>query len=302
MVVNFVIPLLLQPVGPRKLLLSSWILTLAGLILLERMSSADDYWRLGLPGIILYIAGIGTMYFVGNVTVVATASEEYQGTASGVYNVRTQLASRPPCSFNLPFEKLRSMKQMFLNVGGAVLGVALLTVVDDSVTLKEGGPENARARLAGYRAGYHGALAMAVLGLVISFFFSEAKAWNDKQQHKAETQEATANITDKEKSSADDRDVPPEQKAEKRGTRQTILIQKTHRITTDVPQLVSCILDLQSPWGNGREERAGTFQGAITVTCNISYQYTEGEPAGASYLAFTGFHGVLETQGNTVLG
>ena len=86
--VNFIVPMLLQPVGPGKLLLASWLLCIAGLILLCRMGSADDYWRLCLPGMVLYIAGVGTVYFVGNVSVVATAEAELQGTVSGVYNVR----------------------------------------------------------------------------------------------------------------------------------------------------------------------------------------------------------------------
>ena len=36
---------------------------------------------------ILYIAGIGTVYFVSNMAVATTAKEEHQGTISGVYNV-----------------------------------------------------------------------------------------------------------------------------------------------------------------------------------------------------------------------
>ena len=62
-------------------------MSLAGVILLTRMGDGSEYWRFCLPGMILYIAGIGTVYFVGNVTVVATANEEHQGTISGVYNV-----------------------------------------------------------------------------------------------------------------------------------------------------------------------------------------------------------------------
>ena len=51
------------------------------------MGDGSEYWRFCLPGMILYIAGIGIVYFVGNVMVVATAKEEHQGTISGVYNV-----------------------------------------------------------------------------------------------------------------------------------------------------------------------------------------------------------------------
>ncbi|KAM5343579.1 hypothetical protein ACJ41O_012116 [Fusarium nematophilum] len=156
-VVNVVVPLLLRPVGLRNLLVSSWLLCLAGLILLCRMESGDDYWRLCLPGMILYIAGVGTVYFVGNVAVVAAAAEELQGTVSGVYN-------------------------MFLNVGGAVLGVAVLTAICDSVTSAEGGKENPQALLDGYRAGYYGAISMAGIGLIAALFFPGEKDEGSKQE------------------------------------------------------------------------------------------------------------------------
>lgn len=87
MVGNFVAPPLLKYVGARNMMLASWPIGLGGIILLDRMSSRQDYWRLCLPGMILYIAGINTIYFLGNVTVVATATEKLQGTVSGVYNV-----------------------------------------------------------------------------------------------------------------------------------------------------------------------------------------------------------------------
>ncbi|KAF4991223.1 hypothetical protein FDECE_14115 [Fusarium decemcellulare] len=145
-VVNVVVPLLLRPVGSRNLLISSWLLCIAGLVLICRMESGDDYWRLCLPGMILYIAGVGTVYFVGNVAVVATATEELQGTVSGVYN-------------------------MFLNVGGAVLGVAVLTAICDSVTSSEGGKQSPVALLDGYRAGYYGAIGMSGVGLIVALFF-----------------------------------------------------------------------------------------------------------------------------------
>ncbi|KIL88594.1 hypothetical protein FAVG1_07839 [Fusarium avenaceum] len=150
-VVNAIIPSLLKPVGPRNLLFASWLIALAGMVLLSRMESADDYWRYCLPGMIFYISGIGTVYFVGNVTVVATASKETQGTVSGVYN-------------------------MFLNVGGAVLGVALLTLVSNTVTSSKGGESSSSARLDGYRAGYYTCVGMSALGFAMSAGFGGKKA------------------------------------------------------------------------------------------------------------------------------
>lgn len=147
-------------------------MSLVGLALLAVMSSGDDYWRLCLPGMVLYIAGIGTVYFVGNVTVVATADAETQGTVSGVYNVSAQVLFLPPFLAGVTDD---CNQQMFLNVGGAVLGVALLTVINDSVASKHGGPDDPDAALAGYRAGYYGAIAMSVIGLVCSVFFTHPK-------------------------------------------------------------------------------------------------------------------------------
>lgn len=59
---------------------------------------------------------------------------------------------------------------MSLNVGGAVFGVAVLTVVANSVTDKNGGQDLLRARLRGYQASYYGAVAWAVLATLISSY------------------------------------------------------------------------------------------------------------------------------------
>lgn len=58
---------------------------------------------------------------------------------------------------------------MSLNVGGAVFGVAVLTVIDNSVESQHGGQGSAPARLKGYRAAYYGAIALAVLATLLSF-------------------------------------------------------------------------------------------------------------------------------------
>ncbi|KAM3487043.1 hypothetical protein MY3957_009668 [Beauveria namnaoensis] len=163
MCVNFVIPIVIQRVQARTLLLISWPVCAAGLALLTAMADIGDYWRLCLPGEIFYIAGVGTIYFVGNIKVVATAKAEQQGTVSGVYNVSiTSVACVPTYTDRI---------KMFLDIGGAVLGVAVLTVISDSVTSNQRDKDRPSARLDGYRAGYYGTIAMAVIGLVASFFF-----------------------------------------------------------------------------------------------------------------------------------
>ncbi|KAI1261345.1 aminotriazole resistance protein [Xylariaceae sp. FL1019] len=150
LIVNIVIPPLLKPVGPKPLLIGSWALAIVGLVLFVLMKSGDDYWRLCLPGMILYTFGIATIYYLGNVLVVATAAAADQGTISGVYN-------------------------MFLNIGGAVLGVGLITLVADAVTQNNGPRDSPSALLAGYRAGYYYALGLSVLATIPSVFGMPSK-------------------------------------------------------------------------------------------------------------------------------
>ena len=80
---------------------------------------------------------------------------------------------------------------MFLNVGGAVLGVAVLTVISDSVASKSnhGGKSNQVANLEGYRAGYYGALAMIAIGFILSFFFYQKEQEERPPQQEGENQE-----------------------------------------------------------------------------------------------------------------
>lgn len=65
--------------------------------------------------------------------------------------------------------------KMFLNVGGAVLGIAILTAINDSVASEKGGKQDPNAALAGQRAGYYGAIAMCAIGFIVSIFFAHSK-------------------------------------------------------------------------------------------------------------------------------
>lgn len=86
--INMVIPHLLAPVGPRILLLVSWLFAITGVTLFTFVRSTADYWRLCVPGMILYIIGVGTVYYVSMVIVVTSASPADQGSVAGVFNVR----------------------------------------------------------------------------------------------------------------------------------------------------------------------------------------------------------------------
>ncbi|KAJ4386904.1 hypothetical protein N0V93_009803 [Gnomoniopsis smithogilvyi] len=86
--VNMIIPHLLAPVGPQILLVASWILAIIGITLLTFIESTADYWRLCFPGMVLYISGVGTVYYVSMVIVVTSATPADQGSVAGVFNVR----------------------------------------------------------------------------------------------------------------------------------------------------------------------------------------------------------------------
>lgn len=59
---------------------------------------------------------------------------------------------------------------MALNVGGAVLGVAVLTVISNSITSNYGGQESLDARIQGYRASYYGAIGWSGLAILIAAY------------------------------------------------------------------------------------------------------------------------------------
>jgi hypothetical protein len=86
---------------------------------------------------------------------------------------------------------------MSLNVGGAVFGMAVLTVIANSVINKNGGQVLLQARLRGYQASYYGAIAWAVLATMISSYMVLSHFKKSKQSETAATQgtTATANAT-----------------------------------------------------------------------------------------------------------
>ncbi|KAH6654888.1 aminotriazole resistance protein [Truncatella angustata] len=165
--VNMVIPHLLGPVGPRVLLLISWLFAIAGVVLFAFVRSHDDYWRLCFPGMILYIIGVGTVYYVSMVIVVTSAPAADQGSVAGVFN-------------------------MSLNIGGAVFGVAVLTVIANSVTSNNGGQDSLAARLRGYQASYYGAIAWAVLATLISIYVVISGYRKSKQSEKISATEESS--------------------------------------------------------------------------------------------------------------
>ncbi|PQE13799.1 aminotriazole resistance protein [Rutstroemia sp. NJR-2017a BVV2] len=165
-IVNMAIPHLLAPIGPQVLLLVSWLFTISGVTLLAFVDSTNDYWRLCFPGMILYIMGVGTVYYVSMVIVVTSAPSADQGSVAGVFN-------------------------MSLNVGGAVFGFAVLTVIANSVANNNGGQNLLHARMRGYQAAYCGAIAWAVLATLISSYMVFRQYKKSKQSDAVAAPEVT---------------------------------------------------------------------------------------------------------------
>ena len=57
---------------------------------------------------------------------------------------------------------------MCLNIGGAVIGVALTTLIIDAVASKSTSEVKSQAQLEGFRAGYYFALALSLTAIVPS--------------------------------------------------------------------------------------------------------------------------------------
>lgn len=96
---------------------------------------------------ILYIAGIGAVYITANFVVVSSASRSDQGAAAGVFNVALQ-------------------------VGGSVLGLAVLTAVAQGMQKKYGDGEVPSGEFGdvAYRSVYYSCVILSGIGLFLSVF------------------------------------------------------------------------------------------------------------------------------------
>lgn len=99
---------------------------------------------------ILYIAGIGAVYIAANFVVVSAASRSDQGAAAGVFNVALQ-------------------------VGGSVLGLAVLTAVAEGVERRygDGGLAAGALGAVGYRSVYYCCGGLCGVGFLLSVFAVE---------------------------------------------------------------------------------------------------------------------------------
>ena len=95
----------------------------------------------------MYIAGIGAVYITANFVVVSSASRSDQGAAAGVFNVALQ-------------------------VGGSVVGLAVLTAVAEGVEKGHDNHDLARGELSdvGYRSVYYSCIILSSIGLLLGIF------------------------------------------------------------------------------------------------------------------------------------
>lgn len=96
---------------------------------------------------VLYIAGIGAVYVATNFVVASSASKSDQGAAASIFNVALQ-------------------------VGGSVLGLAVLTAIAEGIQRTYGGPEVPSASLGdvGFRSVYYSCVILCGIGFFLSVF------------------------------------------------------------------------------------------------------------------------------------
>lgn len=96
---------------------------------------------------ILYIVGIGAVYITANLVVVSSASKSDQGAAAGVFNVALQ-------------------------VGGSVLGLAVLTAVAEGIEKTYGDADLPPGKFSGigYKSIYYSCVILSGTGLFLSLF------------------------------------------------------------------------------------------------------------------------------------
>ncbi|KAM0803216.1 major facilitator superfamily domain-containing protein [Usnea florida] len=139
---------LVPKLGARVMFIVGWLLCIPGVVLFSFITPTTSYWRYTFPGMILYIAGLGWVYITANFVVVSSASKSDQGVVAAIFNVALQ-------------------------VGGSVLGLAVLTAVAQGIDKKYGIRQpHAEGQLSevGYQSVYYSCIILCGIGLFLSLF------------------------------------------------------------------------------------------------------------------------------------
>lgn len=124
-----------------------WGFSIPGVLLFSFVDHDTSYWRYTFPGMILYIAGIGAVYITANFVIVSSASRADQGAVAGVFNLALQ-------------------------VGGSVLGLAVITAIAQGIQRRYGEPslpKDAYGRI-GYQSAYYSCVILCFVALLLSVF------------------------------------------------------------------------------------------------------------------------------------
>ncbi|KAE8397590.1 major facilitator superfamily domain-containing protein [Aspergillus pseudonomiae] len=136
--------------GARLMFILGWGFSIPGVLLFSFIDHDTSYWRYTFPGMVLYIAGIGAVYITANFVVVSSASRADQGAVAGVFNVALQ-------------------------VGGSVLGLAVITAIAQGIQRRYGDPslpKDAYGRI-GYQSAYYSCVILCFIALLLSVFAIE---------------------------------------------------------------------------------------------------------------------------------
>ncbi|KAK2839271.1 hypothetical protein FQN49_006305 [Arthroderma sp. PD_2] len=170
---NTVAGRLVPLLGARAMFVIGWALCIPGVVLFSFISPETGYWRFTFPGMILYIAGRGVVYITANFVVVSSASKSDQGVVAGVFNVALQ-------------------------VGGSVLGLAVLTAVADGIDRRYSGKKEKGGGLSqvGYQSVYYSCIILCVLALVLSLAIEVPETMKGSVWKKREEESTTEQRTE----------------------------------------------------------------------------------------------------------
>ncbi|EEQ31790.1 drug resistance transporter EmrB/QacA [Microsporum canis CBS 113480] len=159
--------------GARAMFVLGWGLCIPGVVLFSFITQETSYWRFTFPGMILYIAGLGVVYITANFVVVSNANKSDQGVVAGVFNVALQ-------------------------VGGSVLGLAVLTSVANGINGRySSGNAEGKLSLIGYQSVYYSCIILCAVALALSLVVKipdamKGSLWKNPEQEARAEQQAQA--------------------------------------------------------------------------------------------------------------
>lgn len=150
---RFMVNLIFFSCGIKELIITKlilgWAFSIPGVLLFSFIGRDTSYWRFTFPAMVLYIAGIGAVLITANFSIVSGASAGDQGVVAGIYNVALQ-------------------------VGGSVLGLAVMTTVAQGINQRFGDASSTDVSSPlseiAYRSVYYSCTILCGISLALSLF------------------------------------------------------------------------------------------------------------------------------------